>query len=1127
MALNLTSPDSQRDAAAALMAYAIGDEVNELEALVSRLPRLVKSLKPYGFSLTAQCLAGLLIQPENHTATARIEALIHLAALACHGHKQPSRRCLHKWLNGLAFNDPVTELETPVEDVFVSNVVTPFGNARLFEGRWQKNADYVQICIQALLRITNRSWATDTLRHILAMLRVSEAVAARARVQRYSRTESRPRQTITITPSAVTESKRLVNFTNDELLTINVDPTLLSPFVFQTDHSDALMSQSIEQSALQRRPLARFGEMTTVVLPTAIGAAIRRFIIERAAVARELVAFQSACHGDQYWEVFMIGRAAWSIKFVKALKHDSDNDMREFVGTFDDGGYVHVIFVPDDFEEISQTGLSSVHQLDGTIKNRISDRAAWLANKPDYRCGLTVLIHGGIGRAFSPVWADLPSGWHQLCLSAPEFMLLGSESEFTAMRVWKLLQQVDDLEEKGVVFPNVRGFLNLVAFAYWTDFELVPINMNLGPLYLHSDVILPLTHRLRATLDRHAALAPDGSSWVSVQRDNTPDFLSVARGRLVYLSPAAMAQCQLLACVESHAHPWWIACTELPDPGWHRTIAFHILELSLGWLVHLPSLLEKQLPALMSRPVAYRFRFPDIETLSQYDTQPVDPPMPPAISLDQGHVVIECTPRYLQTFLRPGNLGDRLMIACLVRGAYLTSRSRVPTVNVVEELVRAVVGSDDARFLQMIPSETPQDAIFDRATLSPLRLLMPEDLAWSRFNLARRAGYQSAPGSIPLSQADVIFKNAVDRIWERVRSRLTSLCRESVIRCSLLNFVAAQKEHRDWHRSSAAQLALYDNSKVLAAANQRAFRRDTAGLACRVIAEMALCTSPYEDGLPCTETDLDLLIAEVVVLLECANHSDALRYQISAGQPMMYPNGSFGFNVSTNETIVALFTEHRKREFLNAAENQTIRLKDEHQNDVAAANYAIAFIAEFGSTEEQYQRFALQLTSEALEINCAHLLLRKSEVIRRLGDANALYPKRAFDSRALTPRPRWDENNPTNAKRRDWYPWRYNRRLSILRRPLVQLSNDYDPMVLIMPSILADSMDYLGQAALGRLPEGLFDSTQMIAYIGYAADKNGHEFNRKVAQRLNTLPLESKAGIEPSPVRRRSRAWRH
>ena len=61
-------------------------------------------------------------------------------------------------------------------------------------------------------------------------------------------------------------------------------------------------------------------------------------------------------------------------------------------------------------------------------------------------------------------------------------------------------------------------------------------------------------------------------------------------------------------------------------------------------------------------------------------------------------------------------------------------------------------------FLQMIPSETPQDAIFDRATLSPLRLLMPEDLAWSRFNLARRAGYQSAPGSIPLSQADVIFK---------------------------------------------------------------------------------------------------------------------------------------------------------------------------------------------------------------------------------------------------------------------------------------------------------------------------------------------------------------------------------
>ena len=37
-----------------------------------------------------------------------------------------------------------------------------------------------------------------------------------------------------------------------------------------------------------------------------------------------------------------------------------------------------------------------------------------------------------------------------------------------------------------------------------------------------------------------------------------------------------------------------------------------------------------------------------------------------------------------------------------------------------------------ARFLKMTPSSTPEDAIYDVAALPKLRLLMPEDWAWSR-----------------------------------------------------------------------------------------------------------------------------------------------------------------------------------------------------------------------------------------------------------------------------------------------------------------------------------------------------------------------------------------------------------
>ncbi len=159
--------------------------------------------------------------------------MIHLAALACRENKEPSLQHLCEWLNGAVFNDPVSQLEVPVEDVFVSNVGTWFGNARLFEGRWQSNADYVQVCVETLLRLAERPWVMQTLRHVMALLRLSESIADRTGIARNSRTTSRPREKITVSTSTVAESSGHVSFSDDDLVAIGIDPADLNPFVFQ------------------------------------------------------------------------------------------------------------------------------------------------------------------------------------------------------------------------------------------------------------------------------------------------------------------------------------------------------------------------------------------------------------------------------------------------------------------------------------------------------------------------------------------------------------------------------------------------------------------------------------------------------------------------------------------------------------------------------------------------------------------------------------------------------------------------------------------------------------------------------------------------------------------------------
>ena len=283
--------------------------------------------------------------------------------------------------------------------------------------------------------------------------------------------------------------------------------------------------------------------------------------------------------------------------------------MREFVGTFDEGGYVHLVFVPDEFDAIAKAGLADCHELAGMVRDRVQGRAAALAGEQRCKRGLTILVHGGIGRECSPIRGDLPHGWHQLCVSAPDFMLLGSRTDFTAMRAWKLLQQVEDLETRGVVFPTLRGFLNLAAFAYHVGFEIVPENMKPSPIYLHSDFILPLRHELRIALDRHAALSSDGEKYVGIQREATDGRFDDFRGPAVFVSPAHRGEGEVLACVESVSRPWWIQCSQIPEDWWHRGLVFGVLDLILGWLVRLVPVLEADAPRCRRGPSRSGFDF--------------------------------------------------------------------------------------------------------------------------------------------------------------------------------------------------------------------------------------------------------------------------------------------------------------------------------------------------------------------------------------------------------------------------------------------------------------------------------------------------------------------------------------
>ena len=106
-----------------------------------------QQLKHFHPIKSANLVAGLLIDPRFHANTIRIEALVHYILANCGGTQRPSSKKVQAWLNDFPPISGAAYMEDPVEDVFVTKVLTDRGDFRIYEGMWEAN----DFCLQKVL----------------------------------------------------------------------------------------------------------------------------------------------------------------------------------------------------------------------------------------------------------------------------------------------------------------------------------------------------------------------------------------------------------------------------------------------------------------------------------------------------------------------------------------------------------------------------------------------------------------------------------------------------------------------------------------------------------------------------------------------------------------------------------------------------------------------------------------------------------------------------------------------------------------------------------------------------------------------------------------------------------------
>lgn len=173
----------------------------------------------------------------------------------------------------------------------------------------------------------------------------------------------------------------------------------VEPFCFKSEYLAAMADETIGHTALERHPLVCNDYKIYLGLPTSVGAAVRRMVMESAVAAGKLHAVQEILDSYQFEEIRRLGGPGWGIRPLDSPASSTPN---EFIGWFDEGGHVHVVSIPDSLEETLKHGLQSIHVTPDLETARFNAVAAEIAMRPDYQRGIWI--------ASLISWPPLPRG---------------------------------------------------------------------------------------------------------------------------------------------------------------------------------------------------------------------------------------------------------------------------------------------------------------------------------------------------------------------------------------------------------------------------------------------------------------------------------------------------------------------------------------------------------------------------------------------------------------------------------------------------------------------------------------------------------------------------------------------
>lgn len=1097
------------------------------DSLENDLKKLSKEISIFDSVDLLASVAALQIMPENAERAIRLEALAHVVASIPNKEKKPSIsiKQLRKLCNSYPIGEGyIAQQEDPFESIFTEAFTFYGGSYVVFPGSVAEMPYILRQLARALFHhnkpITDHQFLEDARGLIKSVLVISNEIAHRAGLYRGVEPHINQGNDVLIPPSAkFGRLKKAVTFSKTELDEILKYQRIQSSIIndISTDLGDSSLDDYLsEKGKLFSRPIVKINDQFIIAIPCMLLTAAVNWVI-KTATNKNLKEELAAKFQHSIWV-----NVIQSLDYLKNEPVEIRTPAKSIDIPLMDHGFfrldtdklTYALVISDSLDEYDGDdpfGTQPLDDLDDKIYLHLKQIEKYIFELSDPPNDvLFLVIVQGVGR-FSAFGLDrlLEFKPNILIMSAADLETISLLEGGEPLTLWKYAKA----SWKARNLMNIHSWGDLNEFGFYRERECsyyLSDEAKPKSLYLVTDFIGSLKREVIQKIDPHGVPAHiKGYTTEVIALHGTKNIP-------IYVPLGSIGK-QVAVLVKGLPFPIWIIGPKYDnEEQWSlHTIYAQIADTISYWLWQFSSSLNDVFKSYeSSNQILIELEIIPNEAWHLAKTvERIPPGNPIDISLQRsvGKIKVIFYPQMIKLLMGPDNHGECVIMRQILSGLrdlLLSEEEKESLSSSNIDLIIKQFASPGIKKM-MILLDTNQKPELDPRKLPPFRKIQKadeSDILDELGDYLRSKGYSVGP--IPDDKKTKLLNNEVIVFLQKeFESLISQLDSKGLLEWLVTNHESIIKEQSLRQLTVPTRLACFSSEQEMVKKLSKEIPEfSIAAIANRYIIEYVVARPP--SGLrPISLSVYDKLMVLASLIFDFGLKSDLIYYRLADIKLSILPSERLGQNL---DSYIKAQTNYLNR-FVGEGIDSSIKSFDYHfkidkkiEKPEVVEELDTAADKEFGFSFTDLKTFILTMISLADEVDPTTPKIKIVDLYDRL-ERESQWPvgkiKNIIDRLSLLHRSDFF-NPPAPYKGYDVWPWRFNRELSYIRRPLLQVTSINGIEIIWGPRFLYKMGAFLIELCMsGRLKA---KSLEMRQLIGKLKHEEGEAFNDLVADYLES-----------------------